>query len=146
MITGREELSVALGTLCRRCRAQNIIVIDTQNHLYGLARYFEEEGAMFPEGIDLALNEAVAALAPRTLRNGGRLDFSRSEAPLFFMARSFAGVYILLLWFGAAPPADARRLVSKALPDIEALTLRMPPEPLNSGPQAWAKRLPFRWV
>lgn len=144
MISGREQLSVALGTLCRRCRARNVIVIDTQNHLYGLARYFDEEGAMFPEGIDLRLNEAVAAMAPRTLRSGGRLDFTQSEAPPFFVARSFAGVYLLLLWFGAAPPADTRRLVNKALPDIEALSLRMPPEPSSDGPWSAALRLSLR--
>jgi hypothetical protein len=72
-----------------------------------------------------------------TLHRGGHLNQTVREADFGYLARSFAGIYALVVVFDA--PFDeirAERAVRDSLPRIERLVLALPPfdpEPLPAG-------------
>src|SRR5207248_1433711 len=68
-----------------------------------------------------------------TLPRGGHVHHTVSGADFGYVARSFAGIYVLVLVFDA--PFDelrAKRAMVHALPAIERLVLALPP--LDPGP------------
>jgi hypothetical protein len=79
---------------------------------------------------------AVRALpAIETLPRGGHLQELVSDPDFGFFARSFAGIYVLVLVFdGPVDELVARRAVVHALPTIEQLVLSLPPvDPPDAG-------------
>ncbi len=99
-----------------------------------------------------------ASIAPRRvdLKRGARLDVVQRVADdAVQVARSFAGIYVLVLWFKVKTSAivasrfvfegfdeaSVRNAITKALPQIEALTLSLPPpdpEPAEGAGKARA--------
>lgn len=100
-------------------------MLDTTGQDYGAS-------SPLPDGWQ-ALAEAVVPLVieatrEHPLRKGGHLHLLRSVEPPFAAAESFAGVYMVLLLFDAPFEAgDVSALVRHALPEIEALTVALPP-------------------
>lgn len=121
----RQELDQRLTTLAGWCGASCAFVLDTSGQDYGAS-------SPLPDGWQ-ALAEAVVPLVieatrDRPLRKGGHLHLLRSVEPPFAAAESFAGVYMVLLLFDAPFHAgDVSALVRHALPEIEALTVALPP-------------------
>jgi hypothetical protein len=80
----------------------------------------------------------IAGRAGPLLRRGGRISVSRSESPPedSYLAESFAGIYVLVVWFDQpfGPPLVQAR-VRRTLPRIESLTVALPPP---DGPSAGA--------
>lgn len=87
---------------------------------------------------------AVRALPEMpTLHKGGHIHHSESEADFGYVARSFAGIYVLVVVFGE--PFDelrAKRATLHALPIIERLVLALPPR--DPVPTSGAVALPRR--
>jgi hypothetical protein len=87
---------------------------------------------------------AVRALPEMpTLHKGGHIHHSESEPDFGYVARSFAGIYVLVVVF--REPFDelrAKRATLHALPIIERLVLALPPrDPVpTSGAVALARR------
>jgi len=96
-----------------------------------------------------AANEATLALMTRaleqvrrlpqmaSLHKGGHLAHTLREDDFGYVARSFAGIYVLLVVFdGPVDEIRAERAVRDGLPRIERLVLALPPldpEPLPAG-------------
>jgi hypothetical protein len=88
---------------------------------------------------------AVRALPEMaTLHKGGHVHRAHAEPDMGYIARSFAGIYVLVLVFDA--PYDellAKRATLQALPAIERLVLALPPrDPVT--PAGGAKRVALR--
>lgn len=88
-----------------------------------------------------AANETAEALTARaltrvrslpqiaTLHRGGHLAHTEHDGDLGFVARGFAGIYVLVLVFDRAPDElRAERALRDALPRIERLVLALPPQ------------------
>lgn len=66
------------------------------------------------------------------LRRGGRIDIVKASPD--FAARSFAAIYLVILSFDRlGDPFQVRKKIADALPEIETLTLALPPP---DGPDA----------
>jgi hypothetical protein len=82
------------------------------------------------------------------LRKGGHLVFGASTDRFGCIARSFAGIYVLVLVFrGAYDEIKAKHAISRALPAIERLVLALPPRdpsPEAGGRMAGRLRRPTR--
>jgi hypothetical protein len=73
-------------------------------------------------------------MVPRltAMRRGTRFDVAKTEGDDCYVGMSFAGIYAVAVWFDEPfDPAFVRLLVRRALPEIEALTLGLPP---SGGP------------
>ncbi|NUP04474.1 MAG: hypothetical protein HOW73_00245 [Polyangiaceae bacterium] len=141
--------------------------------LFALGKTDAEAFSVVPVDLDEwepgpAANEAKLALATRavehvrhlpqmpTLHRGGHLAQSGQEEDFYWVARGFAGIYVLVLVFdasptepaaepGAEPPAQIRveRALRDALPRIERLVLALPPlepDPVPAGAVAFRRR------
>jgi hypothetical protein len=100
-----------------------------------------------PTGRDPASDRAIQAVRAlpemATLHKGGHIHESASQPDFGYVARSFAGIYVLVLVF--REPFDelrAKRATVHALPIIERLVLALPP--LDPAPMAGAMALPRR--
>ena len=66
------------------------------------------------------------------IRKGGRLDIAKVDGDDRYAAVSFAGIYAVVVWFDRSFDASlVRARIRRALPEIEALTLALPP---SGGP------------
>ena len=66
--------------------------------------------------------------APAPFSQGGAVLFTQNSAP-HMHAVSYAGVYLLIVWFRAQLDERAvRAIVARRLPEIERLTLTLPPD------------------
>jgi hypothetical protein len=73
-------------------------------------------------------------MVPRlaAIQRGTRLDVAKTHGDDRYVALSFAGIYAVVVWFHAAfDPAVVRARIRRALPEIESLTLALPP---SGGP------------
>jgi hypothetical protein len=71
-----------------------------------------------------------AEMVPRLpeIRRGKHLDVAKVDGDDRYVATSFAGIYVLVEWFDRAfEPALVRARIRRAPPEIEALTLGLPP-------------------
>lgn len=118
------QLAARLAALVQQAGAMNAVVMDAHNALWCRASYLGEGEKQWV----FELLARALPLATGPLERGGRIDHVRCEVAPFWLARSFAGIYVLVLWF-ERPFADAwvRAIVRRALPDIEALTTSLPP-------------------
>lgn len=111
----------ALVALAERTGAQNAFVTDAWGHLWCRARAPER-----PERV-LALARTVVDRAAKPLVRGGRIDEGAFGDDGGWYARSFAGVYLVLIVFDRAIDHElVRAALIDALPAIEALTLALP--------------------
>lgn len=100
-------------------------MLDTTGQDYGASQPLPEGWQALAEA---AVPLVVEATREHPLRRGGHLHLLRSVEPPFAAAESFAGVYMLLLLFDAPFAASEVGVrVRRALPEIEALTVALPP-------------------
>jgi hypothetical protein len=80
------------------------------------------------------------------LHKGGHLNRSLVDPDLALLARSFAGIYVLVVVFeGPFDEVRARHAITHALPAIESLVLALPPrDPPPNIAGAKAARRPVR--
>jgi hypothetical protein len=78
-----------------------------------------------------------------TLHKGGHLVFGANTERFGFIARSFAGIYVLILVFpGPYDEIKAKHAIARTLPAIESLVLALPPtDPSPSTGAAMAGRM-----
>jgi len=122
-----DELGRSLDRLVKATGASFAVVMDESNDLWCWSRGLDRED----EAPFLLLDRALSA-TDVPLRRGGRIDTLKSD----FAARSFAAIYLLILSFDRlGEPFQIRKEIAEALPEIEALTLALPPP---DGPDATA--------
>jgi hypothetical protein len=137
-----KKLYDALAALGAACGGAFAFVIDEGNGLWcvGLA---ESGPARSTEAPDRAADrfyrdEMVPRLAG--LRGGVRMSVAKVDGQDRYVAESFAGIYAVVVWFGGNfQPELVRARVRRALPEIEALTLALPPPGGPGGDEAAAK-------
>ena len=90
-----------------------------------------------------ALHAVRANPSLALLHKGGHLHVAHLDATLGYIAHSFAGIYVIVLVFGAAyDELRAERALADALPVIERLVLALPPLDPEPEPRARAVRKP----
>lgn len=90
-----------------------------------------------------AIREVRALPEMPTLHKGGHIHHSVSEPDFGYVARSFAGIYVLVVVFREAfDELRAKRATVHALPIIERLVLALPPR--DPVPTSGAVALPRR--
>ncbi|XYH97704.1 hypothetical protein ACMHYB_59785 [Sorangium sp. So ce1128] len=115
-----------LGELVARAGAAAAAVIDASNNVWcawPVAPTVLPLAARFSE-------REIAERSGRPLRRGGRLRVARPAAAPedSYLAESFGGIYVLVLWFnGPFDPDFQRARLRRELPRIEALTAALPP-------------------
>lgn len=123
-------LASVLALLAERAGAANACVTDAWGNLWCRARALS---AAEQERV-LALARHVVERTPTPLARGGRIDHTEHSEGGGHHARSFAGVYVVLLVFdGAIDELAVRRALRELLSQIEALTVALPPP---DGPDA----------
>ena len=118
-------LATALSDLVEATGAENAIVADASEFLW--CRWIAMN-TYETIGVDRLWRLSMAS-ASRPLEEGGRVALTRSQEEPFMMAQSFAGIYLLIVWF--RKPFEVGRIgevIEQALPGIERLTLELPPD------------------
>ncbi|MDI1475437.1 hypothetical protein [Polyangium sp. y55x31] len=140
--------------------ATNAIVCDLSGSLlcYGLSRRAPSDPGAAVEALALRGTEAdlerelsaLSEMFDRVLRArppgkdkpGAHFTVALADEEPFAYAQSFAGVYVLLLWFsGPFTPFPVAARIRSALPTIEALTVMLPPP---EGPSRGAMSMRMR--
>jgi hypothetical protein len=68
------------------------------------------------------------------MRHGVEIGMQHTAGPDYYVARSFASLYVAVVWFGCPFDAGlAHDRLREALPELEAITLSLPP---FDGPEA----------
>lgn len=117
------SLARALDEIASDADARNAVVTNAWGHLWCRAAPLSGEAL---EQL-LALAARIAGEARPPLPRGGKIDRTRADGSEHWVARSFAGVYVLIvLYDGAFTPARARSVINAHLAQIEALTLALP--------------------
>ncbi len=123
------ELEQELIDLRIALDARNAYILDAWGNLWCAGDGVEWSG-QWEQAISI-ITTAVRA-APKSLQRGGALDEAIPRRSAYL--KSFAGVYVVLVRFrGHFEVATARRAVATALPNLEKLTLLLPPP---DGPDA----------
>jgi hypothetical protein len=74
------------------------------------------------------------------MRRAKRIDVAKLEGDDLYLATSFAGLYALVVWFGdPVDPVPVRARMERMLPQIETLTLALPPLGGPGGDEGAAK-------
>lgn len=137
-----KKLYDALAALAGACGGAFSFVIDEGNGLWciGLA---ESGPTSSTEAAESAAdrfyrNEMVPRVAG--LRRGLRMSVANVDGQDRYVAESFAGIYAVVVWFeGPVQPDLVRARVRRALPEIEALLLALPPPGGPGGDEPAAK-------
>jgi hypothetical protein len=126
-----ELLTAALDRLAEATRASGAAVLDGSDCLWCWS-----SSVRIDDDTPFELLERAIESTKKPLARGGHLDLvHRQDAP-YFVARSFAGIYVLLVWFEESFDAtQTRTVMNVTLPKIEALTLALPP---TDGPSTTA--------
>lgn len=113
-----------LAELARATRAHNAYIFDARATLVCSAHTLERGASSRATEI---VEAALATVTP-PLRRGGRLDRVVPRRLGHGYVRFFAAIYVLLLRFsGDFDANDVRAGVAATLPEIERLTLGLPP-------------------
>jgi hypothetical protein len=122
-----DRLSNALDRLADATGARFAVVMDESNDLWCWSR-----GLSRDDEAPFLLLERALATTDTALRRGGRIDAVKLSPD--FAARSFAAIYLVILSFDRlGDPFRVRGAIAEALPEIETLTLDLPPP---AGPDA----------
>lgn len=121
------RLSELLGQLAVETRAGVAFVVDEGNGLWCTVGGTELTGQSYSEIADRFYRDVIAPRAS-DLRRGGRIDAVKVDGDDRYIATSFAGIYVLVIWFaGSFDPFGARAKMRAALPEIERLVVALPP-------------------
>ncbi len=118
------ELCTTLERLALASGSSNAVVLDAWYELWCRARVL----SFHDQDLVISILRRALATTDKPLVQGGRVHWVDTEGDPPAFAVSFAGVYVLLLWF-PEPFSElaVRRAVHQALPAIEALTIALPP-------------------
>jgi hypothetical protein len=130
-----KALQSELKQVGKACSARLVAVISTGNVLWCASR------TDFDVVDPLADAFYLAVIAPRRqrLKRGERIDIVRRDADDICFARTYAGIYVLVVWISRFvdenSPDELRSVdenavraeMQRALPRIEALTISLPP-------------------
>jgi len=124
-----DQLHDALDRLADTTGARFAVVMDESNDLWCWSRGLGQD-----DEAPFLLLELALATTKKPLRRGGRIDVVKSSPD--FAARSFAAIYLVILSFDrVGDPSEFRKKIADALPEIEALTIDLPPP---DGPDVMA--------
>jgi hypothetical protein len=133
------ELQRQLSELVRGAGAASAAILDESANVWCATETTEAMASATRRFHD----REIAGRAGQPLRRGGHVSVARSApAPEdAYLAQSFAGTYILVLWFDGpfAPPLVQAR-VRRALPRIESLAITLPPPDGPDGAEGAGKR------
>lgn len=145
------SLHAELEALCERTRAQDALVIDAQSPVvWGAAEDRDPTPHLMPTDNVVSLDAHRAGTPPpppversaslraidevralpgiAALHRGGHVHESVRGEGFGWVARSFAGIYVLVLVFDHAfDEVGAERAIAHALPTIERLVAALPP-------------------
>jgi hypothetical protein len=128
------KLYAALAMLAAGCGGPFAFVIDQGNGLWCVGIRGTPPTTATEHEDRAADRFYQAEMVPRmaAMRRGARLDVAKVDGDDRYVAVSFTGIYAVVVWFdGSFDPATVRVKVRRALPEIEALTLALPP---SGGP------------
>jgi hypothetical protein len=137
-----KKLYETLAALALACRAPFAFVIDRGNGLWcvGLADSGPTTSTTHEDRAADRFFESEMASRPGEMRRRSRLDVAKVDGDDRYVAVSFAEIYVLVVWFDRAfETALIRARIRRALPEIEALTLALPPSD-DPGSDAGAKK------
>jgi hypothetical protein len=118
------DLCAALERLSSASGAVNAVVLDTWYELWCRARVL----SFHDQDLVISILRRALGSTDKPLQQGGRVHWVDPEGDPPSYAVSFAGVYVLVLWFdGPLRELGVRRAVNQAMPTIQALTIALPP-------------------
>jgi hypothetical protein len=136
------KLDEALGKLARACGGSFAFVLDEGNGLWCVS-LAEGPPTTSTSHEDRAADRFYEKeMVPRltAMRRGSPLDVASVDGPDRYVGMSFAGIYAVVVWFDSSfSPELVRARIRRALPEIEALTLALPP-PDGPGADAGAAK------
>ncbi len=124
---GRRALNAALDRLAQRSGARAASVVDEGFAVWGEGYASHTMGSPLAEKVDRFYRTEIE---PRIseMRRGISIGMQNVAGPDYYVAKSFASLYVAVVWFGGPfTVAPAHDVLSAALPEIEALTLALPP-------------------
>ncbi len=132
------SLKKELRALVKRSRGSEAAVIDAQSPVvWAYATAADEDDDTTLGRRDRAIGELRSLPQMGALHRGGPLALSLRETSFGYVARSFAGIYVLFVTFDHAfDEIRAERALRDALPRVERLVLALPPldpEPVPAG-------------
>jgi len=132
-----DALRETLARLVEETGAEAAAVLDQSNDLW-CASPPTNDVALAAERLQ---ERELSGARGASLRKGAHLSMARiEEHGDSYVAESFAGIYVVALWFaGTFDPFTARARLRAALPRIEALTLALPPPDGPAGGEGGAK-------
>ncbi len=128
------ELYGALARLAAECGGSFAFVIDEGNGLWcvGLANSGPTTVTMPEDRAAARFYQSEMVPRLRAMRRGTPFDVAKVDGDDRYVGASFAGIYAVVVCFdGAFAPALVRARIRRAVPEIEALTLGLPP---SGGP------------
>ncbi|HSQ62842.1 MAG TPA: hypothetical protein VLM85_06490 [Polyangiaceae bacterium] len=115
-------LQLELLKLEYACSAQLVAVISTGNVLWCASRTDRQV-----DGLCNAFYRTHIAPRRRSLQRGGLADIVVRDGEDVCVARSFAAIYVLVVWISGAFDPAIRGMIREAIPRIEILTINLPP-------------------
>lgn len=128
------HLYEALTELATECAASCAFVVDEGNGLWCVGVPDRSATVFTHQENVLAERFYKAEIVPRmkAMQRGAKLQITKMEGADRYAAASFANLYVLALWFEAPfEPFTVHTRIREALPEIERLTLLLPP---SGGP------------
>lgn len=138
---GWRALNEALVRLATKSHALTATVMDEGYAVWGEAN---AEGVVREPLLDEVERFYRVEIEPRIpeMRHGATVTMHNLTGPDYYVAQSFASLYVAIIWYGG--PFDvfsATEALRAALPEIEAITLSLPPwDGPDAGAGAGAKR------
>lgn len=138
LVSEHALLCAKLAKLVDQTKASFATSIDESGHLFAWSRVLtpDELGR-----VGSYMDQALATTQGKPLRRGGRVRMFAYAPGRHYVATSYAGIYVLLVCFDEAyalGPAMAH--VRRELPEIEQMTLALPPDGPSRSPKAGRKR------
>ena len=129
-----KKLYDALASLAAACGGTFAFVIDEGNGLWcvGLADSGATTSTTHEDRAADRFYEREMVPRLEQLRRGKRLEIAKTDGDDRYVAVSFAAIYVLVVWLDRElEPSFVRARIRRALPELEALTLSLPP---SGGP------------
>jgi hypothetical protein len=138
---GWKALNDALVRLATKSHALSATVMDEGYAVWGEAN---AEGVIREPLLEQVERFYRIEIEPRIseMRHGVAIGMQNLTGPDYYVAQSFASIYVAILWYGGTFDVfSAHEALRAALPEIEAITLSLPPwDGPDAGSGAGAKR------
>jgi hypothetical protein len=137
------KLYDALTHVAEECGGTFAFVLDEGNGLWCVGIPGREPTTMTTEQNRAADRFYAKEVVPRmsSMRRGAPLTIVSTDGDDRYLAVTFAGIYAVVVWFEAEfAPTLVRARLRRALPEIERLTLALPPSG-GPGADAGAKKM-----